>query len=403
MTNLISRAVVCLFALYLMTGCSDNFPESARSDCECAPSCPQATAEEIADISIPVEGTQYVYYATYMYNKGEQWKYWGYDKTRNAFDIFDLHQQRYEKSIYIPTEGPGAIRVIYGFLVHSPDSIFIHTNEYRRLYLINHKGSIIQKWELTQPLPNGRERDFYYLATFPQGAVSMHYEADEASMLFMVHNYGFQSKDPYPQEAYHYPYIVEYDLQKNAYTALYGTYPPTYRQDDKCSYELYFPFIQHKGSTFISFRKSHCLYVYPEPGELNSLCSRSAYLPESFRMLPYGVHVKERNLLWRTQGSYISLLSDPYRDLIYRVVAHSQPNKNKSGKLNQKIQAPWSVMVLNSRGKCLGEVKFEAEKFNFFDIHVARQGLVVSTENPFDESNDEEVLRFKVFNIGISE
>jgi hypothetical protein len=369
----------------------------------CKVECESVDYEIVADVEIDVFGRQYVFGATHLFDNRGQMEYWGYDKNENILYVFDLFKGMCTDSVVIASEGPTQIRGIFDFMVLSPDSILVHNNNLHHLYLIDRKAEIIDSWSFANTILPAIERssDVFYLATFPNNGVTMKLDLESWRMYFFVLHYGFpKEKGSYPREQYEFPYIAVYDLHQRAFVEVYGDYPNAYKSDEQCSYDLYFPFfLDHALNTFVSFSKSHCIFKYNSEKHEEIICARSKYLPLNFDFLPYGEKVASRNEHWRTKGTYENMIHDPYHKRIYRIAVHAQPNKNAEDKLNQKSQAPWSIMALDERGRCLGEALFPASRYNFMEIFPLPDGLLISKENDFNPQNIEDTISFDLIQL----
>ena len=58
-------------------------------------------------------------------------------------------------------------------------------------------------------------------------------------------------------------------------------------------------------------------------------------------------------------------------------------------------------MVLDTLGQVLGEAVFPKEKYDFLNISAMKGGLLLSKENPFNNSNQENVYEFDVIKLKI--
>jgi hypothetical protein len=387
------------FSLFFCLMSSCEFYETIAKDesCGCKSTCDDIEYGIIKEVSLDASGRPYVFEAVHMYDNQGVFEYWGFDKSRNKIYLFDITSGSCIDSVSIAFEGPDKVFDVYDFHAINFDSIYLHTNHNHRLALVNRKGEIINHWSLKDILlPDGRTSVQYYLAAWPSWGVPMHIDRHGNTMVIYVHNHNFgRNKGSFPKEKYELPYLATYDLNQRDFVNLIGEYPLSYRQDDKCSYDGYFPFVINGDKVLASFKKSHCLYWYEIlKKEGKFFCARSKYLPLNFDFLPYGEKVASRNEHWRTKGTYENMIHDPYHKRIYRIAVHAQPNKNAEDKLNQKSQAPWSIMALDERGRCLGEALFPASRYNFMEIFPLPEGLLISKENDFNPENKEDLISF---------
>jgi len=96
----------------------------------------------------------------------------------------------------------------------------------------------------------------------------------------------------------------------------------------------------------------------------------------------------------------ISLLWDGFRNRYYRVVAHSQPARNSSGRPNEFNDCPWSIIVLDADFRILGEQKFLSGKYRSASAFPTRKGLLVANKSVTPSGlPDRRIHSFTLFSI----
>lgn len=390
-----------LLLLLIIYGCNNSSPEGfgliTSENCECQADHPLISFEVVKRYHLPVTDIPYDYeMSRVIVTENGKKEYWGFDDFQSAFYRFDIEQEAFIDSIPISDTGPDNLSPVKDFFPINPDSILLHSNERRKLRLIDGSGNLLKAWSFNRPLPSDRPGELYYFITFPDAYTRLTYLQNKKAVVFHPLYYIEGATRPYPREHYELPCFINFYPEEDRYGPAYGAYPPSYQQEEYSSYEMFLPFCTFEDQVVASFQKSHCLYWAEESQPTIKTCARSRFLPDQFEFLPVGTSSSLRVKNYKTNGAYITVLSDPYRRLLYRVVSHAQdPPLDINAVVKNKERARWSVMVIDAdSGRCLGEAVFEEEQYDFFDIWVLPEGLLISEENPYRADNQEEFLSF---------
>jgi hypothetical protein len=388
-----------LFAILLATSCQSLREASQADDCDGQSAPP--LGYRLTRISVPVAGGQYQYGWTFLYEgAGKEWFY-GYDERRHQIDVVDLVARRYLPSIPLAKEGPNRLVKLWDLYVHSPDSIFIHTNEARLLYLINGQGQLVDKWKFDLS-PGGEGTPVgFAVARGNRGGVRCIFHAPSNQMYYQLDMAGYEQN---PGEK---PLLATYHLGKRSFTRLFGHYPPHYLQAAEAYHNDNAPFaVMSNGDVWVSFWYDHRLYHYPvEADRPQAHCAQSGRLPAKFKTYQRKLSsdaifaIFEEN--FHQGGFYGGLLADRQKGLLYRLAKHPQPPQNAQGHPNRYFNAPWSVIVMDSQGRVVGETQpLPAGVYDFNYALPCRQGLLLSREhNPANPNNAEEMLEFDLLEI----
>lgn len=402
--SVIRRPFIVLLLTTCLVSCLDSQSKTEGSlnvteDCGCKADHPVVDYELIERYHIPVADIAYHYEISSVFVGREGTvEYWGFDDFSSAFYRFDVEQEVLIEKIPIPDKGPDNLSPIKDFLPVSPDSIFLHYNEHRLLRLIDRQANKLAEWSFKRDLPSGRPAELYYFLTIPYGYTRLTYIEEKRAMLYHPLYYIEGATLPYPKGHYELPCFLTFQLDENRYGDLYGAYPASYQQDDYSSYEMFLPFCYVAPYTIASFQKSHCLYWLGENAVTKKTCARSHYLPERFTFLPMGSAPDMWVRTYKTIGNYVAVLPDTTRGVLYRLVAHAQdPPVDINGVVKEKLRSTWSIMVIDmDTGECLGEARFPREMYNFFDVWVVPEGVLISEENPYRTDNEEDKLSFSL-------
>jgi len=348
----------------------------------------------IISISIPLnKETQYIFQSgTIITNNNGEEEFWGLDAGNNSIIIFDLTSKTISRRIQIPKSGPMGIENILNFHVNSPDSIFIIPANTGKIFLIDSSANIINQWNYQSlTLPSGENLSINFPFPIAEFGSNFFYQKNRNNLIIPLWLRG-------SGDFYRVPPIISYNLNSNKIVGNFGEYPENYI-GNQVSIKDHFNIINlNNGEVIVSFEESHYIQKYSSNGEyLGEFLAKSDFVDKFtlFNKLPDDQIIKN---YWLENSFYIGLLYDPYKDLIYRIVYHGQPFKSSDGRFNKMPMADWSIIILTPIGDLIGEIKFEGSKYRFNDgIYISEKGLMVSLENPYNESNLEESLDFDLF------
>jgi hypothetical protein len=94
---------------------------------------------------------------------------------------------------------------------------------------------------------------------------------------------------------------------------------------------------------------------------------------------------------------YVNFIYDPFRKLYYRAFKKEEHTVyNTSGLLPHKLEAEWSIVVLDANFKVKGEASFPASVYNYMNIIPTQKGVMISKGNIYAEEFNEQILSFDV-------
>ena len=141
-----------------------------------------------------------------------------------------------------------------------------------------------------------------------------------------------------------------------------------------------------KGELVYSFPMSEKLYCYDTDGAfLREATCPSKYL-DTFPPPAYEEASKEELIRYvNTIPKFSSLKYDPFRKCYYRIAAHSQEMETEERVPNYNLDRPWSVVVLDEELHKIGEQAFPGRRYNYEDVIVSREGLLVANRERNEE------------------
>jgi len=308
-----------------------------------------------------------------------------------SIEVYNLQSESFVKRIDLPMEGPNNYYGVVNFTVHNFDSIFLH-NEANPLtfYLTDTAANNVDRW-----YAKGR----YEAAGWAYSAPP-HYDPVEKKIWF----YSISPMYFYPDDKkfFNQAYLSTFDLSDNTVKSFDQlTYPDQYVTEFKNG--NWYPWYERPRynysdkKAYISFALSPQIKVI-EGDSIYDICLGTDLLdlPE-----PVSKDINDfpsNNQFFMQSGRYFGVVEDNYRNLLIRAVKFSQEKKNLDGLLNKHYNAEFALIVYREN-KPLGIIKLPKNIFNPHLIIPSKDGLLISTDNPFNKNNNENFLDFNLISL----
>ncbi|MBK7035332.1 MAG: hypothetical protein IPH42_03060 [Bacteroidetes bacterium] len=186
--------------------------------------------------------------------------------------------------------------------------------------------------------------------------------------------------------------VDKFDIGNQKISSSFCQKPSSYRT-------LFYPLLELPSKVIaddkmlISFGTEHCVREYSqlETGYQykGSFCAKSNFINEDI----IGIEM-DGNSEFQDQINfiiespfYLKYLVDSINKVSYRIVKHSQQLKNLEGRLNERYDGPWSILVFNEANELIGEKIMDAGKFSYPGTIVCNQGLAI----PFNISQSDDI------------
>ncbi|WP_296618263.1 DUF4221 family protein [Marivirga sp.] len=328
-----------------------------------------------------INGTQYLF------------RFNDYQSNTNpaSIEIYDLNHQRFIKRVDLPLEGPNSYEGAINFYVHNFDSIFLH-NEANPLtfYLTDTSANNINKWYA---------KDRFKAAGWMTSAQPF-YDPKEKQIWY----YNISPRYFYPddKEFFEIPYLSYFKLSDKTIGSVDDLkYPDQYVTEFKN--RNWFPWFQKPAydyidnKIYISFPLSPQINII-ENNSISQICLGTDLLdlPES---VPIDINDFPSNQQFYMQsGRYFGIMKDNFRNILIRLVKFSQEKRNLDGLLNKHYNAQFALIIYRDN-KPLDIIRLPKDTYNPHLIIPSRKGLLISTDNPFNENNDENFLNFNLISL----
>ncbi len=190
------------------------------------------------------------------------------------------------------------------------------------------------------------------------------------------------------------------DMAQKRILCTYGRYPEAYQDE---TYHLtgiqQSALVHQNGSSILSYPVDHKLYRYNYKQPIDTVNVPSKYLLQyNFPAFDNSTNTFEYA---NSLGHYNRLLYNPYKKIYYRIAIHPQDKKNIEGGV-LRMDAPWSILVLDSSLNILTEKYMPAKTYRYSNVFVCPQGLAVSLNHPKvmkEEGDKRDALKFKIFSL----
>lgn len=362
--------------------------------------------EIIESIDIPLEGVQYNHVTPNIWENDSMLLLFGLDPYGNTIDVFNLNKRKWIHTIRLENEGPNEVVSPKSIYIESPDSIFV-MNDINQLYLLNYYGQKIKQWEFEFNLPesllqmNENLTGEYIIAAYGKSDylnLPFVYQPQTNNIIarILILN-SLKGSEEYSL-LYQTPNMVMINLEDSpALKLLMGKYPDNYLAEEK-PHNPFAHFVTFEGGTWVQFDASDKIYWCEKD---TFFCAPSLFATGNITKFGKDTPFSEEKEMraYHTDEAYLGLYHDPDKNLLYRVFQHGQPDQDAEGKFLQKLQAPFSIMVLTPTGDVLGEVRLGEGKYNFLDFFVTSRGILISKENPFNKDNLEEFYSFDLLQL----
>lgn len=390
--DIIIFQVLCI----LLFNCSSN------SECP-TNNYPDLAYETIStDISLQFSD-QYEHAITRVKYFNDSAYYFGLDAENHILDIYNLDSKTKVKSIKIDNQGPNAIS--FGghtsFEVIGWDSIFF-LSDIKVAYLFGFDGDVTYTWDFNDSLSyESATGKFLFMTLGVPNMIMlpMVYCSLSKSMFIYIYresNYyeGMHILEKYGREA-----LIRIPLFGKGKSEFLARYPFKNTKKSSITYSVFNHFdVDENGRVLFQLEGSDQLLIGDQV-----ICAKSNFSKGKRYKLRLNESLSEKQelMIFNTHEAYRSIHYDPYRKLIYRVFQHEQEEKDEKGLLNEKLQANFSIIILDLEGNIIGESRFPNNKYNFINMHVLKDGLLISRENPYNPDNNEEIYEFDLIQFKI--
>lgn len=305
--------------------------------------------------------------------------------------IFDLESKTIKHRLKFEKEGPDGIDYLLGFTVLSEQEIAI-ADRYPKLHIVNLSGETIKRinyqiddgsiyFSREAPIGSSRFNDIYKIGNsfiIPQeppfrngeGAIFEKQEKLKGKIFLQVNEDGTN--------------IQFLDI----------TLPDDYYQKTSANLPIGMSSFFWNNRLFWTFSKNQDIYYTDDFVQVTkkeiSVGRQSQDAIDPISLGPFEALAQI--------DSYGSILHDPYRKQIYRMVRYGVNGAEKDGLPSEHLARypnKFSIFVFDESLNFKREVKFAGTKYHFNQFFISSKGFYLSIANPLNPDFDENFLQFE--------
>ena len=300
--------------------------------------------------------------------------------------IYDMTSGNMIYDIQLYKDGPNNVGTnIMGYYMTTIDSIYLYDYWQNTLILVDRKGKIINKINLTDKLFQPTEDCVIPPSPFPRTDAPIRKVKDNIILNGMNGRTG-ECKNPTCMVTVLYNLKDSSILFANPYPEIYGNHSEITSSWGVFSYREVFYDINDQDEMIVSFPADDHVYIY----DISSGITKKFFSGHSSKdhIFPirkntaYGAIVQ-----FLEQTQYVGVFFDKYRNLYYRLIVHplNDYDVNNRRTWSKKI----SVIILNSHFIKVGEYDLEEKTNLCSNTFVSEEGLHINVE-----SEDDDYLKF---------
>lgn len=305
----------------------------------------------------------------------------------NGLQFYDVNKEELIKEIKFDEEGPNGIGKIFGFHIHSFDSMFLFTQRGSQIILTDTSGVI--KKRISYSSPEALSNAFVHNSYFLSEPVII-----GSKMIVKAHIEGnYREMTQSDLQIIPLSYII--DLNTGETESINATYPNDYMPDGVRFFE--YSMASNGENLVYSFFGDHRLFYIQDhlSKSVENIDARSQHLNDALPLFPIeGGRIDTYEYLFASDR-YESLLYDPFKEIYYRIAVPKVEFQNEEDLMGLRFTPlNFSVMILNRDLEVVGEYLVENQKYLPQNIFIGSEGLYISTSHPNSKENKEDFIIF---------
>lgn len=329
------------------------------------------------------------YCVKYFHHRNREYLFWG-NRPQNSIEIFDINTGELLKTVKFPREGPNSISDINGgFSILSMDSIFISNTELGKIHMFDTAG-ILQKTFNHTDTSYYSANNLIGLNTKLHSDIYRHHKM--LVFPFFTPQFPVQPSD---EMVYELQVVKLYDLTKDRFRNSGLHFDPDIYEPQ--SLLIANSNAMLNGRYYYQIATQSAIRYTDDFFNMNRKEARSQYHTEYVKMSDYPKDILTYNAL---EFSYRSLLSDQFRQMIYRTVKLPvkdiiSADKNKEF---EDVYERVSIMILDKDLNILGEQLFENSNYSWNECFVGEKGLYI-LRSPYHPNYFEPRITYDIYEL----
>lgn len=311
----------------------------------------------------------------------------------NEILIYNLDDKRLDKKIKLEVEGDQGVGMIKGFMIFSPDSIFITSKMHRIIYIVNDQGQIIKKVPYKKTIAGDDiEMAFYSRSDINTPLIRV------GSKTYLTNYLSGNFTTRSASDLMKHPICIELDLNSGESKYLPLSFVSNYWKDGNF-YEPSYARI-YNGKKFVYlWRYSDKLLVTDDHVSRTEYKLESKYFTSFGKMpVPTDVSSNLRDLL--ISPGFFNILWDKYRRFYYVFAYPGGDVESDQDLMNSwRYLSRFSIIILNENFDKIGETMMPDNRYYIENFFVGKEGLFLSKCNPNNPEFSDDVLSFDILSI----
>ena len=343
--------------------------------------------QKSSTINIPIdESTSFTSNNFYYHIFGEEEFLITQNKFKNSIQAYSLGKRQKVLEISIPRDGPNSIKQLRGFTFVNFDSIYVYDNlTLSNAILVDSSGS-------RKPANLTLSDRFFNHASMTKSP-SYFYDGD---LYFFKFPNRALDESLFDEEV---PFEYVHNVHSNIGKMVSFSWPDIYKGKNWGGI-LTIPSrtMNLSGELIYSFGIDPHIYRLNQNGDVQKYLARSDYLSGRTNPLEKNASFEKLDEHFMNENYYGNIIYDKYRNVYYRYAGLKMNPRNADGSIRSSRMKPFSIIILNSEFKKVGETLLEPiEEFFIRDWFVTKEGLMISANNIQNPQISEDYIDVKLF------
>ncbi|MCR9013708.1 DUF4221 domain-containing protein [Aquiflexum gelatinilyticum] len=312
---------------------------------------------------------------------------WG----KNEIQVYDIEAGSMIKSLIFDKEGDQGVGQLFGFHVHSLDSIFLFSQLDAVLVLTDTSGLVKNRIRYQQP-------DLYSPA-FVHNSYFLSPPIVKGDEIFVKTHFQGNYREVTAEQlsTYHLAYAV--NMKTGSVRFLKHTYPFDYLSGGLKHFE---PSMATDGEKVVYslFGDHRLFFSFSFEEDLQAVSVASTHLDESLPLFPMQGERFDTQKYMQGSSRYESLIYDPFREVYYRFAFPTYTFESDEEIRSLRTEPrEFVIMTLDKELKIIDDQYFEGRKYMPNNVFVGEKGLYISTSHPNNPENQEDKMVFEIFGL----
>jgi len=316
------------------------------------------------------------------------------NKGENEILIYSLDSLILTKKITLQKEGDQGVGNVKGFMIFSPDSIYITSRMQRIIYIVNGEGEVIKKTPYKKTV-SGEDIEMAFYSRSDINTPLIRRGSKVYLTNYLIGNYTTRTSADLAK----HPLCLELDINTGESKFLPMTYMADYWKDGNYHEPSYARIFNGKEFVY-SWRYYDKLLVTKDHVSVTEYPLKSRYF-KSFGKKPTRDDIVSsvRDLL--ASPAYFNIVWDLYRKVYYvfSYAGNNDVSNDQNPMDSWSYITPFSVIILNEDFSIIGETLMPQNRYYIENFFVGEKGLYLSKAHPKNPTYSDDSLAFDILSI----